>query len=42
MGAKYKYKPSKAIAKRFKITKTGKVKRHHGLHIALDERPQWQ
>ena len=30
MGAKYKYKPSKAVAKRFKITKTGKVKRHHG------------
>jgi len=26
----YKYKPCKAVAKRFKITKTGKVKRHHG------------
>ena len=26
----YKYKPSKAVAKRFKVTKTGKVKRHHG------------
>lgn len=26
----YKYKPSKAIAKRFKVTKTGKIKRHHG------------
>ena len=25
----YKYKPSKAVAKRFKVTKTGKVKRHH-------------
>ena len=25
----YKYKPCKAIAKRFKITRTGKVKRHH-------------
>ncbi|HZK82564.1 MAG TPA: 50S ribosomal protein L35, partial [Humisphaera sp.] len=23
------YKPCKAIAKRFKITRTGKVKRHH-------------
>ncbi len=26
----YKYKPSKAISKRFKVTRTGKVKRHHG------------
>ena len=26
----YKYKPSKAVAKRFKVTKTGKVKGHHG------------
>jgi large subunit ribosomal protein L35 len=26
----YKYKPSKAVAKRFKVTKTGKVKAHHG------------
>ena len=26
----YKYKPSKSVAKRFKITKTGKVKAHHG------------
>ena len=26
----YKYKPSKSVAKRFKVTKTGKVKRHHG------------
>ena len=25
----YKYKPNKAVAKRFKVTKTGKVKRHH-------------
>jgi large subunit ribosomal protein L35 len=27
----YKFKPSKSVAKRFKITKTGKVKRHHCL-----------
>lgn len=27
----YKFKPSKAVAKRFKVTKTGKVKRHHCL-----------
>src|SRR5580658_11058423 len=27
----YKYKPSKSVAKRFKVTKTGKVKRHHCL-----------
>jgi large subunit ribosomal protein L35 len=26
----YKYKPSKSVAKRFKVTKTGKVKAHHG------------
>ena len=25
----YKYKPSKSVAKRFKVTRTGKVKRHH-------------
>ncbi len=25
----YKFKPNKAVAKRFKVTKTGKVKRHH-------------
>ena len=25
----YKYKPRKAVAKRFKVTKTGKLKRHH-------------
>lgn len=25
----YKYKPSKAVAKRFKVTKSGKLKRHH-------------
>jgi large subunit ribosomal protein L35 len=25
----YKIKPNKAVAKRFKVTKTGKVKRHH-------------
>ena len=27
----YKFKPSKSVAKRFKVTKTGKVKRHHCL-----------
>jgi large subunit ribosomal protein L35 len=27
----YKFKPNKAVAKRFKVTKTGKVKRHHSL-----------
>ena len=26
----YKLKPSKSAAKRFKVTKTGKVKAHHG------------
>jgi large subunit ribosomal protein L35 len=26
----YKYKPNKAVKKRFKITKTGKLKGHHG------------
>ena len=25
----YKYKPSKSVAKRFKVSKTGKLKRHH-------------
>ena len=25
----YKYKPSKAVSKRFKVTRTGKLKRHH-------------
>ena len=25
----YKFKPRKAVAKRFKVTKTGKLKRHH-------------
>ena len=25
----YKYKPCKAVAKRFKVSKTGKLKRHH-------------
>ena len=27
----YKFKPNKAIAKRFKVTKTGKLKRGHSL-----------
>ena len=26
----YKLKPNKSIAKRFKVSKTGKLKRHHG------------
>jgi large subunit ribosomal protein L35 len=26
----YKLKPNKAVAKRFKVSKTGKLKRHHG------------
>lgn len=25
----YKFKPNKAVAKRFKVSKTGKLKRHH-------------
>jgi large subunit ribosomal protein L35 len=25
----YKFKPNKAVAKRFKVTRTGKLKRHH-------------
>ncbi|HEY8665596.1 MAG TPA: 50S ribosomal protein L35 [Tepidisphaeraceae bacterium] len=27
----YKFKPNKSAAKRFKVTKTGKLKRHHSL-----------
>ena len=38
----YKYKPSKSVAKRFKVTKTGKVKGHHGLHLSPDEQPAGQ
>jgi len=26
----YKFKPNKSVAKRFRLTKTGKLKRHHG------------
>ena len=26
----YKFKPNKSVAKRLRLTKTGKVKRHHG------------
>lgn len=26
----YKFKPNKSVAKRFKVSKTGKLKRHHG------------
>jgi large subunit ribosomal protein L35 len=25
----YKFKPNKSVAKRFRVTKTGKLKRHH-------------
>ena len=25
----YKFKPNKSVAKRFKVTRTGKLKRHH-------------
>jgi large subunit ribosomal protein L35 len=31
----YKYKPSKSVAKRFKVTKTGKVKGGHGFRSHL-------
>ena len=39
----YKYKPSKSVAKRFKVTKTGKVKGHHGFtsHL-MSSRPAAQ
>ena len=39
----YKYKPSKSVAKRFKVTKTGKVKGHHGFtsHL-MSSRPSSQ
>lgn len=39
----YKYKPSKSVAKRFKVTKTGKVKAHHGFtsHL-MSSRPASQ
>ena len=26
----YKFKPNKAVSKRFKVTRTGKLKAHHG------------
>ena len=26
----YKFKPNKSVAKRMRLTKTGKLKRHHG------------
>ena len=26
----YKFKPNKSVAKRFKVTRSGKLKRHHG------------
>jgi large subunit ribosomal protein L35 len=31
----YKYKPSKSVAKRFKVTKTGKLKRGHAFRSHL-------
>jgi large subunit ribosomal protein L35 len=31
----YKTKPNKSVAKRFKVTKTGKVKRHHAYRSHL-------
>lgn len=31
MAGKYKVKPNKAALSRFKVTKTGKVKRHHAM-----------
>ena len=31
----YKYKPNKAVAKRFKVTATGKLKRRHTLSTHL-------
>jgi large subunit ribosomal protein L35 len=34
----YKYKPNKAIAKRFKVTGTGKLKRRHSLSTHLRSR----
>ena len=34
----YKYKPNKAIAKRFKVTGTGKLKRRHTLSTHLRSR----
>jgi len=39
----YKFKPSKSVAKRFKVTKTGKVKGHHGFtsHL-MSSRPASQ
>ena len=39
----YKYKPSKSVAKRFKVTKTGKVKGGHGFtsHL-MSSRPASQ
>ena len=39
----YKFKPSKSVAKRFKVTKTGKVKGRHGFtsHL-MSSRPASQ
>lgn len=31
MAGKYKMKPNKSVLSRFKVSKTGKVKRHHAL-----------
>jgi large subunit ribosomal protein L35 len=31
----YKFKPNKAVAKRFRVSKTGKLKRQHAFHTHL-------
>jgi large subunit ribosomal protein L35 len=31
----YKFKPNKSVAKRFVVTKTGKLKRRHSFHTHL-------
>lgn len=38
----YKLKPNKSVLKRFKVTKTGKVKRHHCLtsHLMSARSPE--
>jgi large subunit ribosomal protein L35 len=38
----YKLKPNKAVAKRFKVTATGKLKRHHSLtsHLRSGRSPK--
>ena len=38
----YKFKPNKSIAKRFKVTRNGKLKRHHSLtsHLMSGRSPK--